>query len=445
MKLSKRRMNRQFLLATPAALVFTALCSGQCDPEWDTTMGNPGIGEGYVADFQVYDSGRSEKLFVLGSFGIPVGSWDGHIATWNGEDWDPVGGSLDNWATDMAVYDGELYVGGYFNSAGGVSGTDKLAEWNGADWSGIGAQLESWQSAVWSLITFDDGTGEALYIGGNYLNIAGTGTNHLAKWDGESFSAVGGAVAHPIPLVKCFQVYDGSLHVGGRIQTIGGVTVNGVAKWNGTDWEALGTGLAGSGYGVGAHAMAVWDDGTGEALYVGGHSFTSAGGVPATRIAKWDGEQWYALGDGFDGTVESLAVYDDGNGEALYAFGAFTHSGATSFNYIAKWNGSAWSTVGAGANDTIFAGYIYNDGVQDTLCVGGSFTTIDGMTSKQVAQYVGCPSGIPADVNGDGVVDVLDLLAVLSVWGPCPDCVEDINDDGVVDVLDLLEVLSNWS
>ncbi|MBT4767244.1 MAG: hypothetical protein HOO04_02665, partial [Phycisphaerae bacterium] len=25
----------------------------------------------------------------------------------------------------------------------------------------------------------------------------------------------------------------------------------------------------------------------------------------------------------------------------------------------------------------------------------------------------------PADVNGDGVVDVNDLLAVISAWGPC--------------------------
>ncbi len=51
----------------------------------------------------------------------------------------------------------------------------------------------------------------------------------------------------------------------------------------------------------------------------------------------------------------------------------------------------------------------------------------------------------PADITDDGVVDVLDLLAVLSAWGPCePDCPEDINDDGTVDVLDLLEVLSAW-
>ncbi len=54
------------------------------------------------------------------------------------------------------------------------------------------------------------------------------------------------------------------------------------------------------------------------------------------------------------------------------------------------------------------------------------------------------PPECPGALNGDGTVDVLDLIAVLGAWGPCPDCEEDINGDGVVDVLDLLEALSAW-
>ncbi len=52
---------------------------------------------------------------------------------------------------------------------------------------------------------------------------------------------------------------------------------------------------------------------------------------------------------------------------------------------------------------------------------------------------------IPGDINGDGVVDVVDLLAVLAAWGPCPDCPEDLDGNGVVDVLDLLILLGNWT
>jgi len=53
-----------------------------------------------------------------------------------------------------------------------------------------------------------------------------------------------------------------------------------------------------------------------------------------------------------------------------------------------------------------------------------------------------------ADLNGDGVVNVPDLLQLLAAWGPCPDppaeCPEDINGDGAVDVADLLILLAHW-
>ncbi len=48
----------------------------------------------------------------------------------------------------------------------------------------------------------------------------------------------------------------------------------------------------------------------------------------------------------------------------------------------------------------------------------------------------------PADITGDDVIDVLDLLEVLAQWGTAGSA--DITGDGVVDVLDLLEVLSAW-
>ena len=51
---------------------------------------------------------------------------------------------------------------------------------------------------------------------------------------------------------------------------------------------------------------------------------------------------------------------------------------------------------------------------------------------------------IAGDVNGDGAVDLADLLAVLFDWGPCVDCPSDFNDDDVVDFNDLLILLGNW-
>jgi len=99
------------------------------------------------------------------------------------------------------------------------------------------------------------------------------------------------------------------------------------------------------------------------------------------------------------------------------------------------------------------------NGIDDDFWFGGSSPSPGGpydrgelwfeYTIYQDGQYdmafrtwmlIGCP----ADINQDGVVDVLDLLAVLNAWGDCPGCPEDITGDGVVDVLDLLEVLGSW-
>jgi hypothetical protein len=60
--------------------------------------------------------------------------------------------------------------------------------------------------------------------------------------------------------------------------------------------------------------------------------------------------------------------------------------------------------------------------------------------------------GHPVDINGDGVVNVIDLLTVISAWGPCAappqNCAADVapqpNGDGVVNVADLLMIINNW-
>jgi hypothetical protein len=56
------------------------------------------------------------------------------------------------------------------------------------------------------------------------------------------------------------------------------------------------------------------------------------------------------------------------------------------------------------------------------------------------------PGAVPGDVSGDGVVDVVDLLALLGQWGPCGEpCAADFDGDGDVDIEDLLFLLGAWT
>lgn len=50
----------------------------------------------------------------------------------------------------------------------------------------------------------------------------------------------------------------------------------------------------------------------------------------------------------------------------------------------------------------------------------------------------------PWDVDGDGSVNVGDLLAMLAAWGPNPGHAADFDGDGAVGVTDLLALLAHW-
>ncbi|TVQ52697.1 MAG: hypothetical protein EA377_09625 [Phycisphaerales bacterium] len=75
------------------------------------------------------------------------------------------------------------------------------------------------------------------------------------------------------------------------------------------------------------------------------------------------------------------------------------------------------------------------------------FSTFGGGNRLLLVRGFEAP-GAAADLNDDGVVDVFDLLILLSNWGLCSEvdgsCAGDINGDCVVDVFDLLALLSSW-
>ncbi len=54
------------------------------------------------------------------------------------------------------------------------------------------------------------------------------------------------------------------------------------------------------------------------------------------------------------------------------------------------------------------------------------------------------PIPCPWDVDNDGTVGAVDLLSLLTAWGPCKGCPTDFDGDGNVGATDLLALLVNW-
>ena len=104
-----------------------------------------------------------------------------------------------------------------------------------------------------------------------------------------------------------------------------GAVLGGVApaKAQCLDWQG---GFHSPGTNNAVVALVTFDNGSGTALYAGG-GFTSAGGIPASYIARWDGASWSSVGGGVSAGVGDLVVFDDGSGPALYASGLFTSAG----------------------------------------------------------------------------------------------------------------------
>jgi hypothetical protein len=146
-------------------------------------------------------------------------------------------------------------------------------------WGAMGTGMNG---AVYALVEDSQGN---MYAGGVFTNAGGVTVNYVAKWDGGSWSALSGPSGTGINNNIWALAVDSqdNFYAGGGFSTAGGVTVNRVAKWDGGSWSAL---IGSSGTGMSSYVYALAVDSQ-DNLYAGGN-FIAAGGVTVNRIAKWD-------------------------------------------------------------------------------------------------------------------------------------------------------------
>ena len=365
----------------------------------------------------VFDDGAGPALYAGGHFTTAGGVEVNHIAKWDGEAWSALGGGMSGsdprfpWTVvnALTVFDGgagpALYAGGHFTTVNGVE-VNHIAKWDGEAWSALGDGVTG---SVDALAVFDDGAGPALYASGHFTTAGEVEVNHIAKWDGEAWSALGGGVEHtgtgPFPpRVRVLTVFDdgagSALYAGGDFTTAGGIEANRIAKWDGAAWSALSGETGGS-----VLALTVFDDDWGPALYAGG-GFALIGRVLVNRVARWDGAAWSPLwgrgGRGVNGQVLSLTVFDGGARPALYVGGRFTTAGGIEANNIAKWDGKAWSALGGGMDRSVSALAVFDDGAGPALYAGSYFDTPGSVGAIYVAKCGCATEPLPIDHNASG-------------------------------------------
>jgi len=339
------------------------------------------------------------NVYAGGDFSSIGGVAASNIAKWNGSGWSALGTGTNNTVNSiLAESSSSIYAGGAFSTAGGLT-RNFVAQWNGSSWLDVGGGVNSPVSVI---------AGSFIYVGGTF-RIAGTiGASYAARWNSTSSSweNVGPATANGIEKngsVNAIAVDGSNVYVGGTFEAVGKLAVNNIAKWNGSSWSALPPTGENGVKGGGVNAIAV----LGSNVYVGG-AFTSAGGLSAQRIARFDGSLWSSLHPGLNGTVYAIGIKD---ATLLYAGGSFTKTNdeATTLNYIAGWNGSIWSAVGTGTDisggtsTSVNAIAVYNDNV----FVGGDFTS----PGNYVAWWNGSAwSPLGSGTNGtNGIVHAAEM------------------------------------
>ncbi len=266
-----------------------------------------------------------------------------------------------------------------------------------ADWAdGFGGPSGGPNGTVYALAAFDDGSGQALYAGGNFISAGGVPAAGIARWNGSSWSAVGTGLG----TVTALAVYDdGSgprLYAGGQFTLVNGTQFNRVAKWNGTSWTPLGAG-ASAGVDNGVWAMTVHDDGGGPELFVAG-DFTAAGGNQADHIASWNGSRWRTWSGGPATRVRYAVAYDGATHETLL-FGGTTDGGFGGRQSDTwSWNGADWARRAIGGPSARWDNAMVFDSLRArVLMFGGRPGVADATWSWNGAAWTPVPANRPTD------------------------------------------------
>jgi hypothetical protein len=453
-------MSRKMCLI-PAAFIALAGASasmGACNPVFDLSLGTPG----------------------------PVSSFSNLVTALHVTDLSGTGANR------------LLYVGGTFDSIGGVAGTGSVAIWNGTAFSALDTGVRRIDIVAGSpaYSTADVNVyfnfGGNLYIGGQFDGTAeGVNSRGAIRWNPtaaayESINPKDPDIGSYV--VYAYANYKGQLYAGGIFNGMGSVTTNSIARYDSAlnDWFAVDGGSNNAIANV--SDLAVFNDGSGEKLYAVGN-FTRMGTalLPGTRtLAAYDGSTWQPVGSGFltapgaSAYPRDLLVFDDGTGPALYmAGGLVVIDPALVSSSVNKWDGHKWTAIPGFLDDptvtaaTVNSMGLYNDGTGTTIYAqvrfftpsltpnfrqvivrlqNGRFvevpnTNLGSGSIFEFTQYADATSsklyigGSFSELNG---VAANRIATITGCNQPAPACPADFNNSGGVSVQDIFDFLAAY-
>ena len=352
--------------------------------EWSFVGPGPDILNG-VNGFVYALAVDGETLFVGGQFDTAGAQPIRNVALYDilTKSWRNIGGISSTsgiaFVSSIVVDGDNVYVGGAFDRAGGVSVKNVAVYSRSAgSWRALGSGVEGSINAI--ALGYD-----GLYVGGDFSSAGGVATTSIARWDGSQWHGLAGGVNG---FVNAIAVMDSTVFVAGGFDRAGDTVVSNIARWrpDTATWTRLTAiswlagddpiRLEGNGVDNVVRSLTV----SGKELYVGGTFITAFPGdftetnLTVRYVARWrefEGDPlyntswWGRLGKGMNGFVNALTFHKDG----LYAAGVFNRAGGQLAEGIARWDGLRWFNLRTGTGNNIFAMAVESENVW----VGGEF------------------------------------------------------------------------
>ena len=292
-------------------------------------------------------------------------------------------------ATDAS---GDVYVGGDFTTYDGAQ-TIRIVRLNAnGTIDPAFATALGFDGSVRSIVPAGN-QGANLYVGGDFTIYNGIQKNRIVRINAngafdQAFS-IGTGFDNTVQVITLAEGGSGNLYVGGAFSTYNGINVNGLVRLK-ADGSVDPTFVIGTGFNNTVFIVVPATDGSGD-LYVGG-AFTSYKGLPANKLVRLNADGTidsnFVTGTGFDNTVLTLLLADDGSGN-LYVGGAFNNYNGNVANNLVRLNSNGVRDLsfgtGAGFNNTVFHVVPVGDGSGD-LYVGGAFNSYNGLQGNEVVR-----------------------------------------------------------
>ncbi len=371
--------------------------------------------------------------------GNPGTLWSIWAKSWNGSTWQ--GGAIGLGGTGtIKVYQGRSQM----TDVGGVPyiaflEVDKnpvpqktyvyVKYWNGTQWvlKGSGPlNISSGNTTAGSVSIASDGTNP--YVAWTEYTSDGASQNqtpaqvYVAHWSGSAWVAVGGSLNKSASswADDATIAYLGQPYVAWTERTTAGNNQVYVKTLSGSSWVQVGSGSLNQNTSTGwAYRPALAADASGGALYLGWVEQQALGQRPQTYVSKYASGAWTPLGGSLNadpvlGSSEHVSLTVVG-GQPAAAWGEVSY-GSLRQVYVKQWNGSAW-----------------------TLNKGNATTP----TQTPPPPPPPPSSSTTCDLNGDGVVNVLDVqMAVLQALGTSVCGSADLQSNGVCNVTDVQRIIT---